>query len=120
MNNKHSKTDEPRFEDLVDLARAEKQSMSPDARALCRHGFEILIETAISIGKGEDPETTAATKLKAWDQLGKYGYGKVTLLLPNEDFIKILARVCARQLGDREKTRAFMTDFLTAIDEHYA
>jgi len=126
-NNHHSDADDHNFKFIGKTFKAlnERQSgiknaMSLDARAQCRAGFEILIPTAIAIGKGEDPETSPATKLRAFDQLGKYGYGKVNVVLDDAEFMKIVGRICMRHLPDRAAAKLFLVDLIAAINDHFA
>jgi hypothetical protein len=98
---------------------AERNQFSPDARAMCREGFEMCIPNLISFGKGEIPDASAASRIRAIDHLGRYGYGKLNLFIPEEELLRILGRISTRHFPDKEDANAFLKDFLLALEEHY-
>jgi hypothetical protein len=120
MNNKPNKDEDESLKSIIDGINAERMQMSTDARALCREGFEMSLSTIIGIAMGEDSESSANAKIKANDNLGKWGYGQVKIYLPNAEFLMLVARVSTPFIPDRAKFKEWMTAIYAAIDQHYA
>ena len=114
----HRKQDSDLYKEVQQII-AERNQISPNVRALCRDGFDICIPDLISFGKGEVPNATAASRIRAIDHLGRYGYGKLNLFVQEEDLLRILGRVSSNHFPDREKATAFLKDLLLALEEHY-
>ena len=86
---------------------------------MCRKGFELTAPTLVSIGKGEDETATAYGKIRAVDILGKYGFGKINIFVPDEDFLCLLATVTSKYIRDEPTYKEWTAAIHHAIEQKY-
>lgn len=91
--------------------------MPADSRARCREGFDMTITDLVAIGKGEVDNTSASARIRAIDYLGKYGYGKATVYVQNEEFLRVVGRVTSRYISDRETFARWIADIKHALEK---
>ena len=101
---------------LKDLT-AEENMMPNDSRARCREGFDLTIADLVSIGKGEVDGTSAAARVRAIDSLAKYGYGKATIYIQNDQLLRVIGRITSKFVADREAFDNWIAEVKHALEK---
>ncbi len=109
--------DQKRSEQHLNSFRAEENYMPADSRARCREGFDMTIADLVSIGKGEIDNATAAGRIRAIEALAKYGYGKATVFVQNEQLIHVIGRITCKYLDDRETFIKWVAEVKHALEK---
>ena len=107
------------YKQALDDLKDEFAYMTPDAREMCRKGFKLTLPNVIAIGSGEDADASAASVIRANDNLGKYGFGHRTVRVADEQFIRMVGRVTCKYITDETQFKQWVKDIGVAIQTEY-
>src|SRR2546423_15095062 len=100
MANNNESENVKRIEEKVASRLRENHYLDADTRELCREGFKISLPGLISIAKGETHDASAASRIRANDNLGKYGFGKRDMFVQDNRIVSAAVSVTAKFLKD--------------------